>query len=324
MSTPREAIVDRATEEFLEAAARNPPPPPESLTIEMFRAAVESYRAQGFPREEVAEVRDLEIPVGVVGGRVPVRLYLPAVDAPPALIVWAHGGSWTRIYVDLIDSHFPVYANRSSCAIAAVDYRLAPEARFPVAVEDVYATAAWLRANGARLGCDPDRIAVAGESTGAGLAAAATLLDRERREVGIAHQTLIIPLLDAALESESWNRLEGRYLLARPPLRWALAQYAPGVAASDPLLSPLREADHRGLPPALVVAAELDPLRDDAERYAAKLRAAGIDVDYRCEKGLIHHAIMVPKAIPRAGALLESVAAEVGRVLRDGARDRRS
>jgi acetyl esterase len=306
--------LDHQTERFLEQSRAKPAAPPGEMPLEDFRAAVEPFRALGFEREEVALVREIRVPREGEPD-VAVRLYVPESEEPPPVVVWAHGGSWVRVTVDLLDGHFRVYANRSRCAIAAVDYRLAPESTFPSAIEEVYATAAWLREHGSSLGLDGERIAVAGESSGGNLAAAAALLDRERGLVGFAQQTLLVPVLDARFGTASWRELGGDYLLTRAQLEWALGQYAPGVEAAEPLLSPVCAASHDGLAPALVVTGEYDPLRDEGERYARLLRLAGVPVEHVRYDGLIHHAVMVPKLIDLGRRVLEETAEAIGHAL---------
>jgi acetyl esterase len=307
--------VDEQTAAFLAKANSTQGPAPGELPLEDFRRAMEPFRALGFDPEEVAAVHRLAIP-GPDGTPVDVRLYVPDVAEPVPVVVWAHGGSWVRVTVDLLDGHFRVYANRAGCAIAAVDYRLSPESQFPAALEEVYAVAKWLKAEGRTLGLDPDRIGVAGESSGGNIAAAVALIDRERGDVGFAHQALVIPVLDALFSTPSWDALGQGYLLTRAQLEWAVEQYAPGRPRTDPLLSPYYADDLSRLPPALVVTGEYDPLRDEGADYARRLGAAGVPVEHVEHQGLIHHAIMAPKAIDRGREMLEDTARRVGAALR--------
>jgi acetyl esterase/lipase len=307
-------MLDDQTRAFLEAANANPSPPPGDIPLADFRAAIEAFRAFGFPREEVRDVRSVQIPV-TDGRTVPARVYLPDRDGPLPVVVWAHGGSWVRVSVDLLDHHFRVYANRSGCAIVAVDYSLSPEARFPTAVEEVHATGRWVREHAADDGWDPERIGIAGESSGANIAAAVTLVDRDRGDVGFAHQTLIVPVLDARLDTPSWRRLGTGYLLTAAQLEWALQQYAPGVPRTDPLLSPACATDLSWLPSALIVTGEYDPLADEGCGYAQALEAAGVPVRHVHYEGLIHHAIMVPARIELGARMVEETATAMGHAL---------
>ncbi len=306
---------DEQTRQFLDRANSAKAPAPGTQSLADFRAAVAGFKSLGFDREPVAVCRDLE-PRLRSGQRSKARLFVPDTAVPPPLVVWAHGGSWVRVDVDLMDGYFRVLANRSGCAILAVDYRLSPESQFPAAIEEIYGSATWARAHAREIGVDGDRIGVGGESSGANLAAAATLLARSLGEFQFSHQTLVVPLLDTAFDSPSWDALGTGYLLTKAQLEWALEMYAPGVDRGDPLLSPLRAPDHSSLPSALIVTGEYDPLRDDGERYADALRSAGVGVDLRRYEGLIHHAVMAPKSIDLGAQMITETATGLGAALR--------
>jgi acetyl esterase/lipase len=200
----------------------------------------------------------------------------------------------------------------------AVDQRLAPESHHPEPLEDVHNAAVWTQAHAADLSADPGRVAIAGDSSGGSIAAAAALLARERGDVRYAAQVLIVPALDLTCESASWDEFDGKFLITREQSRWATDLYAPGADLKDPLLSPLYAPDLSGLPPALIFTAEYDPMRDDGERYATALEAAGVPVQLTRFDGLIHHAVLVPKAIPAAAQAIERAAEAIGAALRDG------
>ena len=307
--------LDDQTRRFIETSTARPGPPPGSMPLKDFRAAVEAFRPLGFEREEVREVQDVEI-AAADGGVVRARVYIPDVAGPVPVVVWAHGGSWVRVTVDLLDGHFRVYANRSACAIVAVDYGLAPESRFPRAIDEVHAAVAWARADGGGFGWDTGRVGIGGESSGANIAAAVAMGDRDLGEPGLAHQTLIVPVLDVRFATPSWGELGSGYLLTAAQLEWAVQQYAPGVDRADPRLSPALAPDLEGLPPTLIVTGEFDPLRDEGERYAQRLQAAGVAVDHVRVDGLIHHALMVPKLIGLGARMLQDTAAATGQALR--------
>jgi acetyl esterase/lipase len=299
--------LDDQTRAFIDAATAKATPPPGTMPLGDFRAAVEGFRALGFEREEVAVVRDVTI------GDTRARAYVPDVDGTPPVVVWAHGGSWVRVTVDLLDGHFRRYANRSGCAVVAVDYGLAPESQFPRAIEEVLEVARWAREQDL---WDGSRLGVAGESSGGNLAAAAARLDRDRGDAGFTHQALVVPVLDVRFDTPSWRDLGADYLLTAAQLKWAVEQYAPGVSPEDPLLSPGSAGDLVGLPPALIVTGEYDPLRDEGERYAQRLQAAGVPVEHVHYDGLIHHALMAPARIDLGARMLDETAAAIGRALR--------
>ena len=304
--------VDEQTRAFLarmrESATQAPKDPP----LEDFRAAVDSLKALGFDPEDVAEVRDVVIPNA--GRDTPARLFRPEGGMPP-LVIWAHGGSWVRVTVDLQDPLYRLLANHSGCAILAVDYELSPESQFPQAIEEVYSVAVWAAEHAGELDCDPGRLAIGGESSGGNLAAAVAAVARDRQGVAFEHQFLLQPVLDAHFESDSWQELGQDYALTPAQLEWAIEKYAPGVDRADPLLSPLRALDHAGLPPTTVVVGEYDPLRDEGIAYAEQLRRAGVPADVLDIPGLIHHALMVPKAIELGQQAATDIAAALGRAL---------
>lgn len=305
--------LDRDTEEFIEKASSSPGPAPGEMPLEDFRAAVEPFRELGFEHEEVAHVDDLAVP-REGAANVSIRLYRPEVPRPMPTFVWAHGGSWVRVTVDLMDNYFRMMANRSGCAIAAVDYRLSPESEFPGAIEEVYHAAWWLKREATALGIDAARIGIAGESSGGNVAAAAALLDRRRRLVGFAFQALVLPVLDLDFETESWRELGDDYLLTKQQLDWAVEQYAPGADHDDPLLSPLRAAAEEldGMPSTHVVTGEYDPLKDEGAAYAARLREAGVEAELIEVPGLIHHAVMAPKLLEKGREMAIDLAAAIG------------
>lgn len=313
--------LDADTRAFLEKSRAKAGPAPGEMSLQEFRAAVEPFRALGFEREEVARVDDLKIPREGFPD-VAVRLYRPEVARPMPVFVWVHGGSWVRATVDLLDNHFRAIANRSGCAVAAVDYRLSPESRFPEAIEDVYHAAWWLKREAKPLGLDPSRIGLAGDSSGGNVAAAAAIVDRRRRLVGFAYQALVLPVLDVRFESDSWRELGEDYLLTKPQLEWAVEQYAPGADRDDPLLSPVRAPREalEGIPPTRILTGEFDPLKDEGATFAARLREAGVEVELVEVPGLIHHAMMAPKLLEKGRAVVLEAAEAAGAGLRGDVR----
>jgi acetyl esterase/lipase len=300
--------LDAETSAFLARARAAGGPSPWEVSLPAFRAALEPYRAHGFEREEVSAVHEVDIPASD-GSTVPARLYIPDAQGPLPVIVWAHGGSWVRVSVDLMDPHFRFLANRSRCAVLAVDYRLAPEAKFPTPVGDLHAALHWARDQGSKFGIDQTRIALGGESSGGNIAAAAALLDRDRASgLKLSLVVLVVPVLDVTFSSASWSQLGEGYLLTRRQLDWALEQYAPDVSRTNPLLSPLRAESLDGFPPTLVLTGEYDPLRDEGAAFAKRLKQANVTVQHFCQPGLIHHAWMLPKLLPTGRTLVDKTA----------------
>jgi acetyl esterase/lipase len=298
--------IDAETRSFLDRLAADPPVvPPRS--VEEFRAGLDAMSALDHPFEAVAQVEDVDIGAGVVA-----RVLRPAGGGLRPAVVWVHGGSWVRGSVAATDRFLRILANRSDCVVVGVDYRRPPESPFPGPVDDVLAAVTWTGDQALALGIDARAVAVGGESTGGNLAAAAALAARDRGGPPVSHQLLLSPLLDARLDSASWAALGNGYGLSPAALRWAVEQYAPGVALDDPLLSPLAAADVGGLAPALVVTGEYDPLRDDGAAYAARLQAAGVSARHVRVPGLIHHAIVAPRAITLGARVLQQTSTAIG------------
>jgi acetyl esterase len=237
-------------------------------------------------REPVHEVRDLAA-TGRAGD-VPVRVYRPAAEGPLPAIAYYHGGGFVIGSLDTHDGTCRALANATGCAVVSVDYRLAPEHRFPAAPEDCWSALAWMASEGEALGLDPERLAVAGDSAGGNLAAATALLARERGPE-LRFQLLVYPVTDHGFDTPSYLENGEGYFLSAAMMRWFWQQYLEDAShGADPLASPLRAADLAGLPEALVLTAEYDPLRDEGEAYAARLRAAGVPTELQRYPGQIH------------------------------------
>ena len=238
--------------------------------------------------EEVARVDDRVLPV--VEHDVPVRVYTPVeadgVDAP--LLLWLHGGGWVIGDLDTADATARSLAKRSGAVVVSVDYRLAPEHRAPAALDDCQAALTWCLENAELLGIDPTKVAVGGDSAGGNLAAA--LCQRVRDEFGpqLAFQLLVYPVTDCTMDHPSYAENAEGYFLTRDTMRWFIGHYLGDLDPKDPSVSPLHAADLSGLPPALVITAEMDPLRDEGEAYAAALREAGTPAELIRYDGMIH------------------------------------
>lgn len=225
---------------------------------------------------------------GKDGFAIPVRIYRPSTPRPHPVLVSMHGGGWVRGSLDSDEFRSHFLAHESDCAVVSVDYRLAPEHRYPVALEDCFAVTEWVAAQSASQGFDADRIGVAGDSAGGNLAAAVALMARDRGTPPLKCQILIYPICDHDFDRPSYiANAEGK-LLTRRLMQWFWDQYAGSADRDEPYLSPLRANDLTGLPPALVVTAEYDPLRDEGELYASRLQDAGNIVDRVRMDGVIH------------------------------------
>ena len=256
----------------------------------------------------VAEMRDLTLPGP--GGPIPLRLYRSSADAVLPVLVFFHGGGWVVGDIETHDTVCRHLANRAECAVVSVDYRLAPEHKFPAAVEDSFAATLWVADNAAALGVYPARLAVGGDSAGGNLAAAVSLMARDAGAPRICYQLLIYPATDAAMRHESIARFAEGYVLTRPTMRWFYEQYLRDPSdAADWRVSPLVAPDLARLPPALVLTAAYDPLCDEGDAYAARLTAAGVPVQHRRFPGQIHGFATNGKIIRAAESALDEAAA---------------
>jgi acetyl esterase len=238
----------------------------------------------------------------------PVRIYRPAPGRLPVL-AYFFGGGWTLGSIDTSDGICRSLANDAGCMVVTVGYRLAPEHPFPAAVHDCYATVRWLAEDGEQIGADPGRLAVGGDSAGGNLAAAVTLLARDRGGPGLAGQLLVYPNTDYRADTASLRENVDPYLFNRTSVDWYWGHYLTSPADGDnPLASPLRAADLAGLPPALVITAEYDPLRDEGERYAQRLAAAGVPVTLSRYDGMIHGFFAMAGALDAGGAAIKEAA----------------
>ncbi len=223
------------------------------------------------------------------GATLPLRLYRPIDAGSLPTLVYYFGGGWTLGQIETCDGICRTLANAAGCAVIAVGYRLAPEHKFPVAVHDCYDALGWVAEHAAELGVDAGRLAVGGDSAGGNLAAAVTLLARQRGGPALAAQLLVYPNTCHHADTPSLRDNDDESMFNRRSVDWYWGHYLTTPAdGSDPLASPLLAADHAGLPPALVITAEYDPLRDEGEQYAEKLRAAGVPTECTRYDGMMH------------------------------------
>jgi acetyl esterase len=244
--------------------------------------------------EPVAKVADRRI--SGPGGELAVRIYTPGAPAPLPAIVYFHGGGWVLGNLDGSDAQCRALANAARCVVVSVDYRLAPEAKFPAPAEDCYAATRWVAENAASLGCDSKRIAVAGTSAGANLAAVVPLMARDRGGMPpIAFQVLVYPITDGSMNTRSYRENAEGYFLTAASMAWFWKHYLnDDNDRVHPYAAPINASELRGLPPALVITAEFDPLRDEGEAYASRLRAAGVPVTCTRYDGTIHSFVSMP------------------------------
>jgi acetyl esterase len=259
-------------------------------------------------------------------GPIPLRLYrptgVPEATALPALVFF-HGGGWVIGDLDTHDVLCRQLTAESGASVVAVDYRLAPEHKFPAAVDDAWAATRWVAAHAAELGIDGTQLAVGGDSAGGNLAAVVAILARESGGPSMALQVLIYPATDLAEESPSYADFADGFMLTRQTMRWFNTHYLNGNQdALDWRASPLRAVSLAGLPPALVVTAGFDPLRDEGDAYARKLRAAGVRVDAICYGGMIHGFVPMGRLIETGNRAVSHIGATLRQAFQPTSRAR--
>lgn len=298
--------LDPEVRDYLDRLAAAAVPPVTELAPAEARRNTEAAAAGLFgPVEPVAAVVDRTLP-----GPIRVRIYEPPGDERDrGVLVFFHGGGFVTGSLDSHDGVCRALAAATPCVVVAVDYRLAPEHRFPAAVEDAWAATAWVAEHAASLGADPARIAVGGDSAGGTLAAVVALRARDRG-LPLALQLLVYPVCDLACDTVSYRELADGYGLTAAAMAWYRDHYlGPAGDRADPEASPLRASELAGTAPALVLTAEYDPLRDEGEAYAARLRDAGVPVTLVRYDGVIHGFYRMPAAIGRARDALAASAA---------------
>jgi acetyl esterase len=305
--------LDRDAERVLEMVRLSGRPPYETLSApearELFLAAREVLAPDPPP---VAEIRELSAP-RPTGATIPLRLYRGALTSRgeilPAL-VYFHGGGWVIGDLDTHDSLCRHLANAARCIVVAVDYRLAPEHKFPAAVEDCFDAASWIAREAAALGIDRERLAVGGDSAGGNLAAVVSLIARDRGAPKLRCQALLYPAVECGMTHASYDRFAEGYLLTRPTMKWFYEQYLREPAdVDDWRASPLRATDLSGVAPALVLTAGNDVLCDEGQAYARRLQEAGVAVQSRRFPDQIHGFLTMGKIIEAAQPALEEIAA---------------
>ncbi|MFJ8260481.1 alpha/beta hydrolase [Rummeliibacillus sp. NPDC094406] len=223
-------------------------------------------------------------------GKVPVRIYTPVKSkAALPVFIYYHGGGWVIGDLDAVDIPCRQVASKSGCVVISVDYRLAPEHKFPAAIEDSYAVVEWVIENGAELNIDVSKIAVGGDSAGGNIAAVVSQIARDNHVDAIVQQILLYPVTDYNLDTESYENFSEGYFLTKADMKWFWNHYLySDVDGKNPNASPLQAKSLKDLPPALIITAEYDPLRDEGEAYAIRLKEANVPVQLKRYDGTIH------------------------------------
>lgn len=286
-------------------------PPLRSQSVESARQAVLTFAQLGVDPEPVSRVEDRQLPGP--NGAIPVRTYTPAGTGPFPAVVYFHGGGWVLCNLETHDPVCRSLTNAAECVVVSVDYRLAPEHKFPAAAEDCYAAMRWVMNSAPLINCDADRVAVAGDSAGGNLAAAVALMARDRGDRAPIFQLLVYPVTDYYLPgTPSYEENADGYFLTRDDMAWFWHYYLSDKAdAANPYACPLRATSLAGLPSSLVITAEFDPLRDEGEMYAARLRDAGVATGLVRYDGMIHGFFSMAGVLEQGNNALALAAAEL-------------
>jgi acetyl esterase len=288
-------------------------PPLSTLTpVEARAQRNPAFIALGGPPGQIEKVENLVIPGPA--GDLPMRVYTPDRSDSLPVLVYFHGGGWVICNLDTHDSLCRALANAASCVVASVDYRLAPEHTFPAAADDAYAATQWVADNGPKIHVDPTRIAVGGDSAGGNLAAVVSLMARDKKGPSLHYQVLIYPVVNlSSFDTNSYREHGEGYILTRDSMEYYRGHYVRNKEdAKKAYASPLLAEELHGLPPALLITAEIDVLTDEAEAYATRLKESGVPVIYSCYKGMIHPFLSLAGVVDRAKDGID----EIARVLR--------
>ena len=271
-----------------------------------------------FARAEAPDVTTSDGTLPGPGGELPYRLYTPAgTEAPAPGFVFFHGGGLVAGSIATHERIAAALAHATGCRLVSVDYRLAPEHRFPAAVDDAIAATEWVAREAASLGIDADRLVIGGDSAGATLAAIVCQNAAQTAGLSIAAQCLICPVLDFEETSPSREAFAEGHLIDRVTIEADLSDYLPdGIDPADPRVSPLRATRLTGLPPAIIHTAEYDPMRDEGNAYARKLLAAGVAVEHVCHEGMVHNFHAMGAILPQAQLVLSQIGEQVRRAVK--------
>ncbi|HTO41250.1 MAG TPA: alpha/beta hydrolase [Rhizomicrobium sp.] len=309
--------LDPLLQAFLDQMKDQPAPPMQELGASGARDMFAGLMSLVGPKDvPIGKTENILIPGP--GGDIAARIYAPVAagsDAQPTLVFF-HGGGWVIGDLDTHDGLCRMFANEGELKVIAVDYRRAPENPFPAAIDDAFAALTWIEDNAAQLGVDPNRVAVGGDSAGAGLAAVVSQMAKDMAAPKVGFQLLMFPVTHVGGDTSSLHDFAQGYFLETPTLQWFYDCYVPNAQdRNDPRVSPLLAEDLSGLPGAYVMLAGHDPLHDEGQLYADKLRAGGVAVTVADYPDLVHDFIYMQAVLPQAHEAVAAAAKAVSAAL---------
>ncbi|GHO50716.1 alpha/beta hydrolase [Ktedonospora formicarum] len=295
-------------------------PPAHTLPLETIRQLVDTVGTMGGEVVPLADIKDLTIPGPA--GALPIRVYTPSRQKSLPMLLFIHGGGWTTGSIEGYDRLCRHLAAQSGSLVVSVGYRLAPEHPFPAGLDDCYTAAMWLAENAASINGDATRLAIGGDSAGGNLSTVVTLLAKERGGPQLRYQVLLQPMTDYYEPGTPslWENAEG-YFLTREAVIWFWQHYIPDTSkALTPYAAPLRAKSLAGLPPALIITAEYDPLRDEGEQYASRLQEAGVPIILKRFDGMIHPFMLMAGSLAQGKAAIYFTAKQLRTALESKAK----
>lgn len=302
-------LLDPQVEILLQTMAAEGRPPIHTLTVADARAAAEEMTLLAGETVAVGSVRDITIPVD--GGEVGARVYTPHGDGVHPAVVFFHGGGWVICSLDTHDNIARAICRDADAVVVSVDYRMAPEYRFPTAAHDCFAATEWVAAHASSLDVDASRLAVCGDSAGGNLSAVVTQMARDAGGPAITYAALIYPAVDMSRKGGSLDENSAGYFLETAGMEWFMGHYLTDAERSEPLASPLLHENLSGLPDTFIATCEFDPLRDEGEAYGDALRANGAHVESKRYDGLIHGAANMTGVLDAGRQLVADTAAHL-------------
>ncbi len=293
-------------EGLLREMAAQEAPPIHELSVSEARTVAEELVALGGDPIEVGSIEDIMIPVG--GADIGARVYTPEGAGPHPVVMFFHGGGWVICSLDSHDNVARAICRDATAVVVSVDYRMAPEFRFPTAAHDCFAATRWMAANAESLNGDGSRLAVCGDSAGGNLSAVVSQMARDAGGPAVTFAALIYPAVDMTALGGSLDENAKGFFLERDGMEWFMNHYLSPEERADPLASPLLHPNLSDLPPCFITTCEFDPLRDEGEAYGAALRARGVHAENKRYEGLIHGAVNMAGVLDGGRQMVADVA----------------